>query len=408
MLPFAAFRRLWLAAGWLAVLVAVASIPWMWGFEYKDGDSDLYAVISAQLGKLPTSQWLSPHWPVPSYKSGLFEEHMAFFFWPPAVLCALGVPAVPATLACNFLYLLGIFALCHHLAGHFFPAPHSGALAVAAWIFSYAGIQYVIRNNHETPVALGVVAAVWGLVQTQRHTAYAAVAVLASMLCVAMKGVVGIVVLPALAAWWWFVRRDRRGALTVVACALGVAVFLWVHDLAFQAANGHSFLGAYLDIHMGYAAAREQASALHKLSNLVYYSGAAVWWAFPGSALLLWFMVTHRRTPWPPALVATLWTVAVYVTFFSLFDRRASRYIFGVHPLLAMCAGGVLATHGGALLTRFRRLLPHLQPLLMASTLVVVLLRVYVHNNHYRFYSPNNPRRAVPTADGGAPTADAP
>ena len=81
----------WTWPTWLVVSAVLAWVPYALGFEFKDGDSDLYAELSRQLSLVPFSQWLSPQWPVPAWpaylhKHGIFEEHMAFFFWPAALL----------------------------------------------------------------------------------------------------------------------------------------------------------------------------------------------------------------------------------------------------------------------------------------------------------------------------------
>lgn len=387
---------------WLLVAVGVAVLPPACGFQFKDGDSDLYAVISGQLAHRPFSEWLSPQWPVPSYKSGLFQEHMAFFFWPPALLGMLGVPPIPAALFCNALYLVFLLAVMERL-GRRLTDPQSARVSMLLWVVGYAGIQYVIRNNHETPLALAVVLGVLAVVEAPTGRRFLALAAAAGAACVAMKGIVGVVVLPSLAVWAWVLGGGTRRWAAVASAALGAAALFGIHDVLFAAANGHSFLQAYVTIHMGYAADREKASVLRKLSNIAYYAGVAVYWAAPASLALLWQLWDARRTrtPLPPVTRAALLTVVVYVLFFSVFDRRASRYIFSVHPLVMVAAGPA----AWALLQRIRvsvfRRWDALPLACMLLTLMVAGVRTYVHNHHYTFFSPNNPRAA--DAGSGAP-----
>ncbi|MEW5847289.1 MAG: hypothetical protein AB2A00_00695 [Myxococcota bacterium] len=376
------FRAGTLALAALCLMVLSVSVA---GYQLKDGDSRLYAKIAHQLSEAPFSTWMSPQWPAEGYfKTGLFEEHLAPFFWPPALLGRLGMTADTAMLAVNFVYFLLIMAMLRRLTLRLYGEP-AATLAPWLWPLSYAGFQFMVRGNHEVPLALGVLVSVDALLRAREGLRHVVLLCLATSWCFIIKGIVGPVVLPALLGWWWFHGRERRGLAALVVAGVAVCLTAVAHDLLFEAANGHSFLRTYLDIHLGYAKDREELSLVGKLRNASYYLGVCVVWFLPWSQLILhrlYARVRGRVTELDPALRSVLFTVVVYVLFFMLFDRRASRYVFSVYPLMAMSCAYLLHQLRPAFPARLRA-----PQWLMGTMLVLLWARIYFHTYHHSFYS---------------------
>jgi 4-amino-4-deoxy-L-arabinose transferase-like glycosyltransferase len=377
---------------WLLLALFAAASAWATGFEFKDGDSRLYARMAAELSQLPLSRWLSPQWPAHYYKEGLFEEHMAFFFWPMAALGALGIPEVPAAVSINALYWLAILGCVTSLARLLFDAA-SAQLAAWSWLLSVGGVVYLVRANHETAVALGMLVACLAVLKLRDSLLWIPVLALAACWSVAMKGIVGLVLFPSLVVVAWFCARNVRSLVALGVAAVAVLAFLWIHDVAFESANGHSFIRAYLDIHLGYAEQKEHVSRLHKLGNLGYYLGVSFYWFAPWSLLFAWGSVQGARRrisdgvrPW---MWASLGVVLVHIAFFSVFDRRASRYIYSVFPLMAVTCGALLPLLPQRAQKPVNALLARGPWPLAAAMVLVLAARLYFHLFHHVFFSWN-------------------
>jgi 4-amino-4-deoxy-L-arabinose transferase-like glycosyltransferase len=400
-------------AGACLALVAMTGSVWLAGYELKDGDSRLYAKIANHLANAPLNTWLAPTWPpgyckpAPGDRSigafygpahpgkpcvplgGLFLEHPAVFFWPAAALGVLGLPQDTAILAANFtayLLLLGLLWLLT-LRAH-----GDDAARVAPWLFalSSSGMTFLVRGNHEIPLAVGVVAAAYSVFRADERWVNAALTVLAVTWCFAVKGVVGLMVLPVLLAWWWWGGRSRRAFLGMAAAAGVVALYALLYDQAYRATTGEPFLATYLANQTGYAGDKEQFSLTRKVGNLGYYVAAILAGVFPASLLWLvaaWRKVRGREEKVHPALLASVVTALLYCVFFALFDRRASRYVFGALPFVAVSAAPILLGLSARVTARLRPWLGRATPWFLVVLVVVTWGRIYVHTYHHRFVS---------------------
>ncbi|MEW5851137.1 MAG: glycosyltransferase family 39 protein [Myxococcota bacterium] len=391
-------RRALLLAVTLAAAVASLSLS---GFRFKDDDSILYGHIAAGLVDQPVSSWIEPHWPparprgyqaaMPgNWKTGPFEEHMAVFFWLPALVGKMGAGPELAILAANLVYILLILLLIYALVRERYgePAAH---LATWTWVFSQAGLTYLVRGNHEPALAVGVLGAILGMVRLPRHVGWGALMVASVVWCFAMKGVVGLVIFPTLVAWWWCTGRSRRGVVAVGVALVVTAVFALLYDAAYQARTGHSFFRAYLSIHTGYAAEKEQFHPLKKLVNVGFYAGNALLGFAPWSLALVWLVVRAAREKRKDLLDdvtrATLLTLAIYIAFLATFDRRSIRYIFSVYPVMAVCCAPLVLQLSARLRGWVEKLWRHSPEMLMGASMLVLWVRIYVHMNHYSYIS---------------------
>ena len=91
------------------------------------------------------------------------------------------------------------------------------------------------------------------------------------------------------------------------------------------------------------------SSVSKRAGSLIFYGGRLLWFAFPGSIALL-AAIGRRRdarsspAPMRQALFFCVGVSILYLVLFSLFDRRADRYVFPAYYLLA-AAGMMVAIH---------------------------------------------------------------
>jgi 4-amino-4-deoxy-L-arabinose transferase-like glycosyltransferase len=342
-----------LAAAWLALAAL--------GYSSRDADSRLYAEIAARMSDAPAESWIAPEAPPGSYLSGLFREHPAGLFWPAALLAKLGYPDVQAAYAMNTLYQVATLVLIAVLAASLVPDREARALA---WLLQLLPIAftYRVRANHEQALLLCLVVALLGTEWSRRSARWAALTAigLAGMLLV--KGIFAVFG-PVLCALWLLAsRRDPERtagasrawaglALAVLAMAATALAYEWLY----RSASGEPFWSFYVSRQLGVATAGEAASAvLPKAVNVLFYVGRILWFAFPWSLALL-FARRHRTAGDERGRAVgagfVAGTLLVYVLAFSLFDRRADRYVFPAY--YAAGTGGAVAAL--VLWPRFRR-----------------------------------------------------
>jgi hypothetical protein len=359
-----------LAVGW-AALAAL-------GYRSRDPDSRLYAEITARMSTAPPAGWIAPDFPPGWFMNGRFREHPAGLFVPAALLARLGYPADEAAYALNALYQALTLVLLPTLAAHLAPGLESRALG---WLMQLLPIAfaYRARANHEQAVVLCLVMALLGTERSRRSPGWAALTAAGLVALLLVKGLFAVFG-PLLCALWLLTARPSgegpercsRAAwagLLAAVVAMGAAAALY--EALYRRATGEPFWSVYLSRQLGVAAAFHPgggmvAEALQKGSNLIWYAGRVLWFAFPWSLTLLaaaaprWLL---RRWEAPPgaapggpasaagAAAFVAGATLLYLGVFSLADRRADRYIFPVY-YLAGGAGAVVALRRWP---RFRR-----------------------------------------------------
>ena len=147
---------------WLTVLVVAAALLAATGYRTRDPDSRAYITITTHLVDEPVSRWIAPQWWGAFGLQGLFRDHPAGTFVPPALLAKAGYPVAQSlfvvTLACQILALLLMSALASRLRA----ASQARALV---WALQLIPIAFVfrVRANQEYPLLAGVLLAVYGL-----------------------------------------------------------------------------------------------------------------------------------------------------------------------------------------------------------------------------------------------------
>jgi 4-amino-4-deoxy-L-arabinose transferase-like glycosyltransferase len=353
-----------LAAAWCALAVL--------GYRARDADSRLYAEIAARMSEAPAAGWIAPDFPPGWYMSGLFREHPAGLFVPAAALARLGYPAPPAAYALNALYQVLTIVLLQRLAATLVPGLEARALG---WLVQLLPIAFTfrIRANHEQAVLLCLVASLYGIERARTRPRWALLTAAGLVGLLLVKGVLAVFG-PALCALWLLARRgtasapapsDRAAWLGLAAGIAAMGATASVYEHLYRHVTGEPFWSLYLARQLGVAAAGGGTGVAAKLYNLVWYTGRVLWFPFPWSLALAaaaWraLRIGPRSGPGLDdlargALAGTLFTVAtmtLYVGLFSLFARRADRYIFPVYYAVG-AAGAVAALRAS---TRLRRL----------------------------------------------------
>ncbi|MCI0569865.1 MAG: glycosyltransferase family 39 protein [Myxococcaceae bacterium] len=356
-----------LAVGWLTTLMVSYAILAGTGFTLRDPDSTLYEYIVRTLEPRPLAEWLAPHWQPGRWKQGLFQEHLAIFFWPAAALGRLGFTRgmLLANLAFHLGALWALFRLARHLAGE-----------AAAWgaVFLYAvsplGIQYVARGNHENAWALCTTAALLCFLRRREALRFSVGFVAWAVAAFAVKGVLGLLLFPAAFALWLAERPRWREVWLFVAALVAVGLTAALYELAYAAHTGESFFAGYVGAQLSYVERAEETGLWQKLLTPAYYAANLLYFALPGSLLLLVALVRPSRpltshpsslpdspptSPLPlgegqgegvvrqritasTGLRLVMLAGGAAVLGVSLMTRRAARYVFPVYPWLAIPA----------------------------------------------------------------------
>jgi hypothetical protein len=374
-------------AAWIAALAVVAVVLPLVSYGTRDADSRLYAEISARLSSRPLARWIAPEWPPGWYGAGYFLEHPVGMFLAPAALGAVGYPAPQAAYVVNALWQIGSLLLLAALARRFATGTEARALLYLLQLVPIA-FTYRVRANQEQLLLLLLVVALYATERARTSWTWAPVVAGAFVGLVLVKGMVGLVALPV-CVLWLLARGGEdaprswpvRGGLALLGAVAAIGVAIAVYEALYREATGGSFLSVYLQRQMQPALARQSdAIVAQKAYNLVWYGGRLLWFPFPWSLALLVAVVraplrgTSARGRALRGLAFAVGVALLYVSLFSISDRRADRYIFPAYFAVAG-AGAVAALRwgrpGAALAGWFARL-PAWSPAALWLALVLV------------------------------------
>jgi len=344
-------------AAWLIALAVVVALLGYGRYESRDPDSALYADISADLAASPMARWIAPEWNGHWDLQGLYREHPVGVFVPPALLARLGYPARQAAYAVNALYEVLTLLLMLALAREFVSRREARVLVTLLLLLPIA-FAYRIRANQEQPLLMLLLAALYGLERSRASMRWAALSTAGLAGLFLVKGVFVAVAIASAAAW--LVIREWRWpdpstrlrpwlALTMGVAALA-AIYL-AYDAAYARVTGEGFFGWYSARQFGVARASGTAHpAAGALFSFAWYVGRVAWFAAPwsivgGVGLLRSIRRLSRgageqeRRALRDARVRggafCAVVAATYLLAFSVFERRADRYIFPVYYILA-------------------------------------------------------------------------
>jgi hypothetical protein len=358
---------------WGGVLAVAALLLVVVHVRALDSDSGLHIGLVERLNALPVSRWIAPEWWGLWGFEGLYREHPVGILIPPLVLSRLGFPAAQAPLLANAIYQVLSLVIVANIAAAVVPALEARALS---WMLQLIPIAftYRIRANHEQALLLLFFVALWAVEKSRKDARWIGLLVFSAIAAVLVKGVFAAWIFIGCAAWLLIVKNNgsvpqidrfhnevRRDLPAWIGLAFSFAAVLVViagYEFLYRQATHESFLAVYLGRQIGAAAVAKGPSFLvQKLSNLVFYGGRLLWFAFPGSlAVLAVFWKRSRLNSVPDRTrQAFLFSVGIsllYVVLFSLSDRHADRYIFPAYYLFAAC-GMISAANQSTWLHRF-------------------------------------------------------
>ena len=336
---------------WLTVLLVAAALLAATGYRTRDSDSRAYITITTHLVGEPASRWIAPQWWGAFGLQGLFREHPAGTFVPPALLAKAGYPVAQSlfvvTLACQIAALLTLSALAARLA----PASQARALV---WTLQLIPIAFVfrVRANQEYPLLAGLLLTVYAIERARTSWPWVAVAIAGALYALLVKGVFALLA-PVLAALWLWTRHRPvkemvpawTGLATVV---LAMSVAAWGYERAYFATTGQSFFDYYLGARIALEGSSTTTlpAPIDKTGNVLWYAGRVLWYAAPWSLIALAAVLPSIRARVPP--LSRDWirfagmAALVTIVLIAARDTKADRYVFPAY-FLAASAGVVLA-----------------------------------------------------------------
>jgi hypothetical protein len=391
--PPVAAARVTEAAVWAIALALAAAWLAVHGRPTRDADSLLYSRISAELSVRPVQRWIAPEWPAGSYGNGYFREHPAGLFIPAAVAARLGYPAHQSAFAVNLVYQALTLVVLVRLAATLAPEVNAQALAWMLQLMPLA-FAYRVRANHEQPVVLCLAAALLGLEYARRDARWSLLTVAGLVGLLLVKGVLAA---PAflVCVGWIALRRSGRGpCIALGASAAAAVVMIGAYEAAYRHVTGESFMGTYL-LRQVPSRFTNPLPLLGTLGyGLTWYSARLLWFPFPWSlaALAALPLARPRRAPDAGGWIAVA-SIAIYLVLFSLWERRAERYLFPAYYAVGV-AGALVALHRfprlAALAARIDRWGPWPAPLLFLALFAVHLAGGWLHLPTIKVWAPDS------------------
>jgi hypothetical protein len=327
---------------WIIVLVAAATLLAATGYRTRDADSRAYIAIAARLADEPPARWIAPQWWGAWGGQGLFREHPAGTFVPPALLARAGYPSEQSlfvvTLAAQMVAMLTLTALAASLV----PGVHARLLL---WALPLIPIAFVfrVRANQEYLLLAGMLIAVYGTERARKRPGWSVVAAVGALFALLVKGVFGLFA-PVTAAIWLWTRRTRGGIgpggwMTLAVLAVLPFASAWLYERAYVAATGQSFIDYYLGARIGLESGGTLPFPLDKVANAFWYAGRVIWYAAPWSVAALLAIAPARTRLLPEGVRAwtgfALLASAATLALVAARDTKADRYIFPAYFFVA-------------------------------------------------------------------------
>lgn len=366
-------------AAWIVALVCVAGLLAVVGYQSRDPDSALHAAIVQQSFERPVAEWIAPSWGGNWTRTDLYREHPAGIFLLPSALARMGYPAPQSAYLVNAIFQILTVLAFTGFCRLFMPA---GDARTLGWLLLFLPIAftYRVRANHEQAVLLLAIAALYMAERSRTSLGWGPLLVFPAVLTVLVKGVFVVPVLAGCAIWY-VLRRPLPGygksawmalVFACVSAVLTAAAYEWAYR---RVTGGETFLGYYLPTQLGIAAAPRGAFVAQKLSNIGWYAGRLLWFAFPWSLLLLLHSGSRMRLGEGRREVIFAATAAalMWPLMFSLSDRHADRYIFPAYFLVGM-AGAVIGLERSAIVRRVAAAADRLRPFEQAGVWLLLTL----------------------------------
>lgn len=128
---------------------------------------------------------------------------------------------------------------------------------------------------------------------------------------------------------------------------------------------------------------------MHKVFNFVWYLGRGLWFPFPWIFFVFYGIYKSKKTN--ICLLENrffkfcLFGSTLIILWFSLFDRKADRYIFSAYCLLAVSGIWALIQIKPKMLHILNKKKKLLPIYLSLGLIIFSLIRICLHIYHYRF-----------------------
>ena len=369
---------------YIIICVFISIFP----YEIHDSDSSAYSSIAQKLGHQPIIKWCAPEWWGHGDNVGLFQEHPPGVLWLPALFIRIGVPGHSAAHCANFFYIFLSFYFIYLLTSYF-GGPILGWGAVFAYTFTPIFLQYLIRANQELPLNLAVIAGIYGLVRCEESWKYKAIFAVSLVFSFFVKGI-SAVILPILALIYWIIfLRNRRTFLFIILAHLCALAVMCLFELWYRlVTDGVSFWQIYTAIQWKYTVV-SAFNPFRKIYNFIWYLGRAIWFPAPWVFFVFYGIYKWRKENIPVLkdkfFKLSVISATIIILGFSLFDRKADRYIFPAYSFLVLAGVWVLFRLKPKIIQFLKKRKKLLPVYLSAILIIFTLLRIFFHTYFYRF-----------------------
>lgn len=357
-------------------------------YELRDSDSKAYSYIAQNLALQPIVKWCAPEWYGHGGNVGLFQDHTPGVLWITAFFIRLGVPSASAALCANFLYIfLTLYFI--FLLLRYFECPLLGWAGIFAYVFTPIFLQYLIRANHEHPINLAVIAGIYGFVRCEESWKYKALFVASLIFAFFIKGLSAFILTALVLIYWLIFLRNKRTFLFIVLAHVFAFGIMYLYELWYQKiTDGVGFWLNYVAFQRG-ETTRPGFNPFRMIYNFIWYLGRAIWFSTP------WvFFIFYGIYKWRKEFISTIKNkffklsiinAAFIILVFSLFERKADRYIFPAYTFLTLAGVWILYRFKPKIM-QFLQKRKALLPIYLSAVLIVfTLLRILFHTYLGRF-----------------------
>lgn len=357
-------------------------------YEYRDSDSSAYSSLAQKLARLPIIRWCAPEWGGHAGRVGFFQEHPPGALWVTAFFIRLGVPGPPAALCVNFLYIfLSLYFI--YLLASYFGGPFLGWATVFAYTFSPIFLQYLIRANLEHPFNLAVIAGIYGVVRCEESWKYKLLFVLSLIFAFFVKGTGAFILIILSFLCWIIYLRSKRTLRFIIVGILITLIVMFLFEIWYrQVTDGIYFWQNYIN-QQSDQIVESGSNPLRKIYNFIWYLGRVIWFPAPWVFFIFYGLYKWRKEIIPlfenKYFILSMVSAVFIILWFSLFDRKADRYIFPAYSFLIF-AGAWALLRLKPKITEWLQKRKKLLPVYLSSVLIIfTLLRIFFHNRFYRF-----------------------
>lgn len=357
-------------------------------FKYHDPDSSAYSYIGQKYAFVPFSEWCAPEWWGHADRTGWFQDHPPGIFWGTGIFIHLGIPGHAAPRCANLLYMFLTLFVIFNLV-KYFRDEIVGWGAVFAYFFTPVFFQFILRANHEPALNLAFLMGLYGFVRSEQAWSYQALFIISLVCAVLIKGISGLVLLMLGLVYWMCFSRSKKALLTFLMAIVAAIITLVLFDLWYKTVTKDIFFWKNYIFLQGGITGKTEFFSLQKIYNLVWYGGRILWFSFPWIFFVIYFilkMKSDRLSELRDKFMGLcLLSASAILIFYSLFGRKADRYIFSSYCFLALAGASVLI-HLKPRLRHFLQMRIHWLPFYLSVLMILlVILVIYFSIYHYRF-----------------------